>query len=56
MSQDILISVIMAVYNGCDTLSEAIQSILNQTYQNIELIICDDAWARDFMPDTPFPG
>ena len=47
MSQDILISVIMAVYNGCDTLSEAIQSILNQTYQNIELIICDDASTDD---------
>ncbi len=47
MSQDILISVIMAVYNGCNTLSEAIQSILNQTYQNIELIICDDASTDD---------
>ncbi len=37
------ISVIMAVYNAEDTLSEAIDSILNQSYNNFEFIICDDA-------------
>lgn len=36
------ISVIMGMYNGDDTLSRAIDSIINQTYDNWELIICDD--------------
>ncbi len=36
------ISVIMAVYNCEDTVSAAIESIVNQTYTNWELIICND--------------
>ncbi|WP_257163202.1 glycosyltransferase family 2 protein [Cetobacterium somerae] len=37
------ISVIMGIYNCSDTLEEAINSILNQSYKNWELIMCDDA-------------
>lgn len=37
-----LISVIMGVYNCETTLSDAIESIINQTYADWELIICDD--------------
>jgi glycosyltransferase involved in cell wall biosynthesis len=37
-----LVSVIMANYNNELYLSEAIESILNQTYKNFELIIIDD--------------
>jgi len=37
-----LISVIMPVYNAEKYVREAIQSILNQTYSNIEFIIIDD--------------
>ena len=36
------ISVIMGIYNCENTLSEAIESILDQTYTNWELIMCDD--------------
>jgi len=38
-----LISVIMPVYNAGDFLRSAIESILNQTYKNLELIIVNDA-------------
>lgn len=36
------ISVIMGIYNCETTLAEAIDSILNQTYTNWQLIMCDD--------------
>jgi glycosyltransferase involved in cell wall biosynthesis len=37
------VSVIIPTYNGAAFLSEAIQSVLKQTYPSIELIIVDDA-------------
>lgn len=37
------ISVIMPIYNVEKTLSEAVDSIINQTYTNWQLIMCDDA-------------
>lgn len=36
------VSVLMPVYNGASYLQEAIDSILNQTYHDFELIIVDD--------------
>ena len=36
------ISIIMGIYNCSSTLSEAIDSIIAQTYTNWELIMCDD--------------
>jgi glycosyltransferase involved in cell wall biosynthesis len=41
--QQPLVSVILPVYNGEKHLKEAIDSILNQTYTHLELIIIDDA-------------
>lgn len=38
-----LISVIMPVYNGEKFVGRAIESVLNQTYTNLELVICNDA-------------
>lgn len=37
------ISVIMPVYNSEKTVGASIDSILNQTFQDFEIIICDDA-------------
>ena len=36
------VSVIMSVFNGENTLEESIESILNQTYSNLEFLIVDD--------------
>lgn len=36
------ISVIMGIYNCAHTLSDALDSLLAQTYQNFEVILCDD--------------
>ena len=37
-----MISVIMGIYNCEHTLEDAINSIINQTYTDWELIMCDD--------------
>ena len=42
-----LITVLMPVYNGVTYLNEAIESILNQTFQNFEFIIIDDGSTDD---------
>ncbi len=37
-----MVSVIVAVYNGENYLSQALESVLKQSHQNIEIIIVDD--------------
>lgn len=41
------ISIIMGIYNCSETLEEAVDSIINQTYKNWELIMCDDGSLDD---------
>lgn len=38
-----LVSVIMSAYNAEQTVGYALDSVLAQTYENIEILVCDDA-------------
>ena len=42
MTEETLISIITPVYNAEQYIEQTIQTILNQTYQNWELLLVDD--------------
>ena len=44
---DKLVSVVMCTYNGSRFVAEQIDSICNQTYQHLQIIILDDASTDD---------
>ena len=44
-----LVSIVMATYNGAKYLEAQIQSILSQSYSNIEVIITDDCSTDDSL-------
>ena len=42
MKNNIKISVIIPFYDHCDWLIEAVRSVVNQTYSNLEIIVVND--------------
>ncbi|MFK4751339.1 glycosyltransferase family 2 protein [Oceanobacter antarcticus] len=44
---DVLVSVVIALYNEQKYIAESIESILLQTYRNIEILVCDDGSTDD---------
>ena len=58
---DILISVIVPVYNAEKYLRKCIDSIINQTYSNLQIILVDDgstavAEKSAILMQRPIPG
>jgi len=56
-----LVSIGLPTYNGLATIERALQSLTNQTYPAIEIIVCDDASddstpnvCREFAKSHPF--
>lgn len=44
------VSVIIPFYNGAEWLCEAVQSVLDQTYKNLEIIVVNDGSKEDVQP------
>jgi glycosyltransferase involved in cell wall biosynthesis len=42
MAQNPIVSIICSCYNHCNYVIESLQSVLNQSYKNIQLIVVDD--------------
>ncbi len=38
-----LVSILVATYNSSEYISDCLNSLLDQTYNNIEIVVCDDA-------------
>lgn len=45
------VSVVIPIYNVQEYLNECVSSIVNQTYQNLEIILVDDG-SPDSCPDN----
>ena len=44
-----LVSVIISVFNDQERIAKAINSIINQTYENIEILVIDDGSTDDTL-------
>lgn len=49
IDNELLVSVVIPTYGRTDFFEEAVLSVVNQTYKNIEILICDD---NAELPDT----
>lgn len=49
MQKEPLISVVIPTYNRANTILQSVNSVLNQTYKNIELIVVDDCSTDDTL-------
>lgn len=49
MQKESLISVVIPTYNRANTILQSVNSVLNQTYKNIELIVVDDCSTDDTL-------
>jgi len=49
MEKSYLVSVVIPVYNSEKFLAECIESVLNQTYKNIEIIAINDGSTDDSL-------
>lgn len=47
MNESKKVSLLVGIFNCADTLAQCIESVLNQTYTNFELILCDDCSCDD---------
>ena len=47
MTNQVKVSVIMSAYNSEKFIDSAVNSIINQTYKNLELIVMDDSSSDD---------
>ena len=47
MNEQLKVSIILPVYNAEKTLERAINSVINQTYKNIELIVIENGEKKE---------